>query len=133
MDRLPCELLHHIIWYFDQPLELLRMSRVCRRWRSFIMTDEYFLNQWFSRSLKHSRRLWFGAPTPYNSEYKQQSMLNTDYSLFRINLRSCEYSFLPWNISRHPSDHEHVFIYGYPLSLLNSSHFFSCWLVLPRQ
>ncbi len=64
MERLPCELLHKILWYIDQPLDLLRMSCVCSYWRSCIMNDEYFLNRWFSRSLEYSQ-VSFDASYPY--------------------------------------------------------------------
>ena len=95
MDQLPCELLHHIFWYIDQSLDLFRISYVCSRWRSLIMNNEYFLNQWFSQSLERSRQTVLDI-YPHNiNQSEQKSMLNSDQSLFPINLRSSECWFLP--------------------------------------
>ncbi|CAF3985030.1 unnamed protein product, partial [Rotaria sp. Silwood1] len=60
-------------------------------------------------------------------------MSDIDQSLFPINLRSIECSFLPWNVSSNSSVHERLFAHYYPLLFFNSSHSFSFWLLLPRQ
>jgi hypothetical protein len=78
------------------------------------MADEYFLNQWFSRSLKRSRQ-------PFSAAYN------------RYIDRLSECSLLPWIGSRPSSNYEDLLAYYYPLSLFTSSHSFSFWLVLPRQ
>jgi hypothetical protein len=156
MDRLPCELLQYILRYIDQPLDLFRMSCICSRWRSWIMNDEYFLNQWFSRLLKRSRKCYSCAFASYTGDCKppwkldlDESLypvnlrpncfhflpwlLNLDGSLFPINLRSSNCDFLPWIVSRSSSDYEDLYEHDYSLSLCDSSHSFSLWLFLPRH
>lgn len=133
MERLPCELLHNILWYIDQPLDLFRISCVCSRWRSFIMNDEYFLNQWFLRSLENSQES-FQCSWPYFSKADKPKLLsNIDQSLFPVNLRSNEWYVLPWPISRYSSYDKDASEYYYPISLFRSSHSFSFWLFLPCQ
>ncbi|CAF3362520.1 unnamed protein product [Rotaria sp. Silwood2] len=133
MDRLPCELLQHILQYIDQPLDLSRMFYACNRWRCLIMNDEYFLNQWFSRSLKRSiessHYTCFGNPT----NWKQEAILDMDKSFFPINLQSSKCYFLPMSVSRHSFHNEYPFKHYYSSSLFNSSHSISFWLFLPSQ
>ena len=154
MDQLPCDLLHHIFWYIDQQSDFFRMSCVCRRWRFFIMNDEYFLNQWFSQSLKRSRKSYYCSFASYLGDCKPPWelnlngslfptnlrpslgdfipwLLNIDQSLFPINLQSSTCDFLPWIIPRSSSDYENLYEYDYSLSLCDSSHSFSLWLFLP--
>ena len=133
MERLPCELLHHILQCIDQPLDLFRMSCVCSRWRSFIMNDEHFLNQWFLRSLENSQES-FQDCLPYLREaHKLKLLSDIDQSLFPVNLRSNEWCVLPWPFPRYPSCNKDVSVYYYPISLFHSSHSFSFWLFLPYQ
>ena len=70
------------------------------------MNDEYFLNQWFSRSLKRSQESIAAIGFPYLNDLKRRAMLNIDRSLFPINLRSSECWSLPWAVSRYSSDYE---------------------------
>jgi hypothetical protein len=133
MDRLPCELLYHIVWYIDEPTDLLRMSGVCSRWRSFIMNRKYFLNQWFSRSLKRSVKSYSIASYSYSNESYYLSKLNTDQSLLPIKLRSSSCQFLPWTDLEHSSHYKLLFEHCYSLSFYDSSHSFSFWLFLPHQ
>ncbi len=101
MDRFLRELLHHILGYIDQPLDIFRMSCVCSRWRSFIMDDnEYFLNQWFSRSLERSRKSYSCVSTFWDGDCKPMWKLNLDQSLFPINLQSSICDFFPWIVSK---------------------------------
>ncbi len=133
MNRLPCELLHHIFLYMDQSFDLLRLSCVCSHWRSLIMDDEYFLNQWFSQSLERCRQPVLKTFLQYIEGFGEKSMLHIDQSLFPINLRSSECWLLPWSISRHSSDLEDLIVHVYPVSLFKSSHSFSFWLFVPHQ
>jgi hypothetical protein len=133
MDRMPCELLHYILWYIDQPSDLFRMSCVCSRWRSFIMNDEYFLNQWFSRSLEHSQESFPSSGPYFTKADKRQLLSNIDQSLFPVNLRSNEWCLLPWPVSKYLGYDKNSFCYYYPISLFRSSHSFSFWLFLPCQ
>jgi hypothetical protein len=153
MDRLPCELLHYIIWYMDPPLDLLRMSWVCSRWRTFIMNDEYFLNKWFSRSLKRSRESYYCTSSSWEGDCKPPWKLNFDRSLFPsnflpcvfdylpwllkidpilfpVNLQSSKCDFLPWITSRQSSDYESVYDHDFDSLLCDSAHSFSFWLFL---
>lgn len=130
MDRLPCELLHCILWHIDQPLDLFQISCVCSRWRSFIMNDEYFLNQWFSRSLEHSQESFDGSWPYFNKTDKLKLRLNIDQSLFPVNLLSDEWCVIPWPVSKYLSYNDDSSYY-YPISLFRSSHSFSFWLFLP--
>ncbi|CAF3495337.1 unnamed protein product [Rotaria sp. Silwood1] len=119
MDRLSCELLHYILWYIDQPLDLFRMSCVCSRWRCFIMNDEYFLNQWFSQSLEHSQES-FQSSWPYFSKGDKLKLLsNIARSSFPVNLRSNEWCVLPWPVSRYLSYDKNSSSYYYPISLID--------------
>jgi hypothetical protein len=97
------------------------------------MNDEYFLNQWFSRSLKRSRQTFSCASFRIINNCKPESVLNIDRSLFPINLRSSKCYLLPWIVSRHSSDNVRLFGHFYPSSLIASSHSFSFWLFLPYQ
>ena len=153
MDRVPCELLYCIIWYIDQPLDLLRMSWVYSCWRTFIINDEYFLNKWFSRSLKHSGQSYSCAGAFWEGDCKLPRELNFDRSLFSsnrllcvvdylpsllkidpilfpVNLQSSECDFLPWITSRQSSDYETVYNRHYDLLLCDSAHSFSFCLFL---
>jgi hypothetical protein len=155
MDRLPCELLQHILQDIDQSLDIFEVSSVCSRWRSFIKDDEYFLNQWFSRSLERSRKSYSMACTSWEGDCKPPWKLNLDetlfpinlrpnfycrfvpwlsnidQSLFPINLRSSDCDFLPWIVSRRSSNYEDLYEHDYSLSFCDSSHSFSFWLFLP--
>jgi hypothetical protein len=133
MDRLPCELFYHIFQYIDQSTDLLQMSYVCRRWRSLIVNDKYFLNQWFSQSLKHSKKSFSTAFRSYFYQNDYLCKLNIDQSLLPIKLRSSECQFLPWAHSGDLSDYKHLLDYFYSLSFYDSSHSFSFWLFLPPQ
>jgi hypothetical protein len=99
------------------------------------MNDEYFLNQWFYRSLKSSRKSYCFAFFSSMTYWKQEPKLDIDKSLFPINLQSSQCWFLPWNVSRHLSDYEYEYCFEhfYSLSLFDSSHSFSFWLFLPHQ
>ena len=125
MDRLSCELLHYILWHVDQPLDLFRMSCVCSRWRSFILNDEYFLNQWFSRSLEHSQESFQSSSPYFRKAAKLKLLSNIDQSLFPVNLRSNEWCVLPWPVSKYSSYDKDYSTYYYPISLFRSSHSFS--------
>ena len=133
MDQLPCELLHHIFCYIEQPLDLFRISCVCSRWQSLIMDDEYFLNQWFSRSLESCPQPFDDTYLDYIAKYSKESIVNINHSLFPINFQSSERYLLPYMRSRESSDREDFIVHGYPLSLFESSHSFSFWLFLPHQ
>ena len=133
MDRLPRELLHYILLYIDQPLDLFRISCVCSRWRAVIMNDEYLLNQWFSRSLKNSQESFQGSWPYFRIADKRQLLSNIDQSLFPVNLQSDEWCVLPWPVAKYASHAEVSSMYYYPISLFRSSHSFSFWLFLPRQ
>ncbi|CAF1363261.1 unnamed protein product [Rotaria sordida] len=133
MDRLPCELLHHILGYIDQSLDLFRMTCVCSRWRSFIMNDEYFLNQWFSRSLECSRKSSSICCASYVGDCKRQPILNIDRSLFSISLQSNIWDHFPSTLSGYLLGYKDLFARRYSLPLFDSSHSFSLWLFLPRQ
>ncbi len=109
------------------------MSCVCRRWRSWIMNDEYFLNRWFSRSLKRSHERWCVAGYSYSNDCYQLPELNIDPLLFPINLRSSDCEFLPWTDSEYSCDYKPLFEHCYHLSPFQSSHSFSFWLFLPHQ
>jgi len=78
MDRLPSELVQRIVLYIDEALDLLRMSWVCRRWRSIIMNDEYFLNQWLSRPAELSQKISRIAFFLYINDRKIKSILYVD-------------------------------------------------------
>ncbi len=133
MDRLPCELLHYILWYIDQPLDLFRISCVCSHWRSSIINDEYFLNQWFSRSLEYSQESFQGSWPYFNKANKLKLLSNIDQSLFPSNLELNEWCVLPWPVSRYLSYDKDSSSYYYPIFLFRSSHSFSFWLFLPCQ
>ncbi|CAF1335453.1 unnamed protein product [Rotaria sordida] len=133
MDRLPCELLHHILGYIDQSLDLFQMTCVCSRWRSFIMNDEYFLNQWFSRSLECSRKSSSICCASYVGDCKRQPILNIDRSLFSISLQSNIWDHFPSTVSGYLLGYKALFARHYSLPLFDSSHSFSLWLFLPRQ
>lgn len=156
MDRLPCELFRYILRYIDQASDLVRMFCVCRHWRFAIMTDKYFLNQWFSRSLERSRQTYSMSGAFYDGDCKAPWRLELDESLFPVdrrptfvhfmpwllkldqtlfpsNLRSTECDFLPWFPSRSSSDYEDLYDLDYSLPLCDSSHSFSFWLFLPRH
>ncbi|CAF4061288.1 unnamed protein product, partial [Rotaria sordida] len=59
------------------------------------MNNEYFLNQWFSQSLERSRQTVLNIYAHNINQSEQKSMLNSDQSLFPINLRSRECWFQP--------------------------------------
>ncbi|CAF3646623.1 unnamed protein product [Rotaria sp. Silwood1] len=132
MDRLPCELLYHIRRYIDQPTDLLHMAYVCRRWQSFIMEDEYFLNQYFSRSLKRSQKSYYYGFSHYNNVYKLPLPFNINRSLFPVNFQLSDCHFLPWTDSRRSCDYKTLIELGYHLSLFESSHSFYFWLFSPH-
>jgi hypothetical protein len=134
MDRLPCELIHHILWYIDQPLDLFRMSCVCSRWQSFIMNEEYFLNQWFSQSLKRSQESYSSSCFFYTNHCRVKSVLNNlDQSSIPFNLRSTSCDLIPWIVSRHSFNYEGPSLHSYSLLLFGSSYSFSFWLFLPHE
>ncbi|CAF4700502.1 unnamed protein product, partial [Rotaria socialis] len=133
MDRLPYELLHYILWYVDQPLDLFRMTYVCSRWRSFIMNDEYLLNQWFSRSLERSQESFQSSWPYFNTAIKLNLLSNIHQSLFPTNIRSNEWCVLPWPDLRCSSYDKDSSSYYYPISLFRMSHSFAFWLFLPCQ
>ncbi len=133
INRLPYELLHHILWYIDQPSDLFRMSCVCSCWRSFIINDEYVLTQWFSRSLERSRQRYYNAYFICTNDFEQQPMLHIDQSLFPTKLRSSECYLLPWIVPRHSSCYESLFGHYYDSLFTTLSHSFSFWLFLPYQ
>ena len=156
MDRFPCELFRHILQYIDQVADLLRTSHVCSHWRFAIMTDEYFLNQWFSQLLERSRKSYWGIDAYYGGDCKPPEKLNLDESLFPVhlrpsyfgfmpwllnldqslfprNLRSSDCAFLPWIAARSSPDYELLYDHDYSLSFCDSSHSFSFWLFLPRH
>ncbi len=132
MDQLPCELLQYIFRYIYQPSELLQMSHVCRRWRSFLMEDENFLNQWFLRLLLRSQPIFSHACYGTINNSKQQSILNIDQSLFPINLRSSRCYILPWVISRDSFRYDRLLSHFYFLPF-GPSHSFSFWIFLSYQ
>ncbi len=132
------------------------MSYVCSHWRFSIMSDEYFLNQWFSRSLERSRKTYSAGFAAYVGDCKRPHKLNLDESLFPVHLRptycyfmswllnldqslfpsslrSARCDFLPWIVPRSSTDYEDLYGFGYSLSLCDSSHSFSFWLFLPRH
>lgn len=76
MDQLPSELIQRIFLYIDQPLDLFRMSWVCRRWRSIIMHDEYFLNQWFFQATEVSQKISRIAFFIYINDRKIKSIVH---------------------------------------------------------
>ena len=123
MDQLPCELLHYILRYIYQPSELLQMSHVCRRWRSFIMEDENLLNQWFLKSLLRSQSIFSHVCYGAINDSKQQSILNIDRSLFPINLRSSRCHILPWVISRDSFRYDSLLSHFYLLPIGSISFF----------
>jgi hypothetical protein len=133
MDRLPCELLYHILWYIDQPLDLFRMSCVSSRWRSWIMKDEYFLNQWFLRSLERSRQPVFDNYANFIYEFRKKLMLAIDRSLFLKNLLSSGCWIMPYAISSSLSCSKDFVAHFYRLLPFQSSHSFSFWLFLSYQ
>ncbi len=132
MDRLPRKSLYRIFRYIDQPLDLFRISCVCKRWRSLLMNNECFLNQWFAQSLKRSQQSHFMSYYCYNNNCGQLPKLNIDL-LFPINLRSTACKFLPWTDSQYSCDYKALFEHCYPLSLFESSYSFSFWLFLPHR
>jgi hypothetical protein len=95
------------------------------------MTDEYFLNQWFSRSLKRSLKPCSSSWMGYMADWQMPPILDIHKSLFPINLQSSQCYFLPVSDSR-SSLHE-FFEHCYSSSLFESSHSFSVWLFLPDQ
>ena len=133
MDKLPCELLLYVLRYIDQPLDLLRMSCVCKRWRTFIMNDEYFLNQWFSRSQKRSQETYKSHFWCCYMDDIPLWSFDIDLSLFPINLRSSECDILPSTYSEHSCEYKRLFEYHFHLSFFKSSYSFSFWLFLPHQ
>ncbi len=78
MDRLPCELIQRIVLYIDEPLGLFRMSWVCRRWRSIIMDDEDFLNQWRLQPKETSQQISRISFFLYINDRKIKSVLHPD-------------------------------------------------------
>lgn len=128
MDQLPCELFYNIVRYLNDPFDLYRISYVCNRWRLFIMNDEYFLNEWFSRSLKYSRQACNCTYFDYNDDDEQQLMFINIRSLFPITFRSSPCYLLPRTVPIFSSDDQYLFGHSY-----SSSHSFSFWLFLPQQ
>ena len=135
MDQLPYELLHCIFDYVDQLPDLIRASLVCQHWRSSIMKNEHFLNQWFSRSLKRSRQSSLGDPQPANNGNHQQRKLarSIDPSLFPAALESGECCLLPTIDPFHLNDCSDFYAHRFPPSLFDGFHTFSFWLFLPRE
>ncbi|CAF4369914.1 unnamed protein product, partial [Adineta steineri] len=133
MNRLPCELLHYIIQYIHEPLDLLRMTYVCKCWRSFIMNDEHFLNQWFSRSLKYSRQTFRNGFINVTKDFKSKLIFDIDRSLFPINLRSTKCYLLPWTVPKHSSHYKCFLEHNYHSSFIFSSYSFSFWILLTHQ
>ncbi|CAF1006841.1 unnamed protein product [Rotaria sordida] len=101
-------------------------------WRSWIMNDEYLLNQWFSRLLKRSRTSYSAFTICYFKYWEHQRISDIDRLLFPINLQSSKCWFLPWGVSRYASGYQHLFERFYS-SFCDSSHSFSFWLFLSRQ
>lgn len=155
MDQLPCELIHRILRYINEPLDLFRMSCVCSRWQLFIIHDKYFLNQWFSQLLKYTQNFWSCSLDVYGDICKPLWELNMDESLFPIhlrpnninflswlltidrslfpiNLRSSRCDFLPWFNLKDSHDYKLLFQLNFCLSFCDSSHSFSFWLFLPH-
>ncbi|CAF1290064.1 unnamed protein product [Adineta steineri] len=133
MNRLPCELLHYIIQYIHEPLDLLRMTYVCKCWRSFIMNDEHFLNQWYSRSLKYSRQTFRNGFINVTKDFKSKLVFDVDRSLFPINLRSTKCYLLPWTVPKHSSHYKCFLEHNYHSSFIFSSYSFSFWILLTHQ
>ena len=134
MDQLPYELLHCIFHYVDQLPDLIRASLVCHQWRSSIMNNEHFLNQWFARSLKRSRQSALSDSHPENNGNQQQQLTRSlDPSLFPIGLKSSACCLLPTIDPFHLSDCSHFYAHRFPPSLFDGFHTFSFWFFLPRE
>lgn len=134
MDLLPYELLHCIFHYVDQLPDLIRASLVCHHWRSSIMNNEHFLNQWFVRSLKRSRQSALNDSHSENNGNQQQQLTRSlDPSLVPIGLKSSACCLLPTIDSFHLSDCSHFYAHRFPPSLFDGFHTFSFWFFLPRE
>lgn len=135
MERLPCELIQQILVYINEPLDLIRISSICRHWRSSILNDEYFVNQWFFRSLKNARNSFdWSSAYSCRENWPETPMACIDESLFPVNLRSHEWCILPWSLPYSLScKQDSSDFHCHPISLARSYHCLSFWLFLPRR
>jgi hypothetical protein len=97
------------------------------------MNDEYFLNQWFLRSLERSRQPVFETYANFIYEFRKKMMSAIDRSVFLKNLLSSGCWIMPYSTSSSLSGFKDFVAHFYRLLPFQSSHSLSFWLFLSYE